>query len=294
MNIQRFIDKFQFKKLGFSDPVAFSDAIGFSTSKDRLQNGVPFVSIYKFFLRPEDLNNSVGKKPVIISVSYAEKLNDGTLRISPTSIKRRLNWPIDLFSKDEFFYDLSTEKFYFKEREITTEEIVRTVEALHTKPTKLIRGFILKCKLFFWRILVTNILKLLYYSLIKILYVFSGTKTEKSIWLVNISRDKFDEDRNVKKESFAEEKIDIFGYHASAWSVVVYAILHLSIYTIWYFKLNFENGFIKSIFSNAFLTTVYVIPSLVFFERLFPNVLEFLIKWSGEYFHRASYKQIKI
>ncbi|MCR4328464.1 MAG: hypothetical protein NUV53_02990 [Patescibacteria group bacterium] len=294
MDKQKFIDKFSLQEHGLSIPVAFSDAFGFSTSKERQQNGLTFVSIYKFYFKEEDLKNDKTKKPIIISVSYAEKLKDETLRLSPTSIKRRINWPIDLLSTDEFFYDHKSEKFYFKDKEITPEDIVKKIEFLHTKPTKLLQGSILIVKLFFWGVLVTNLFKSLYYLLIKILYIIAGTKTERSIWLVNIIRDRPEADKKVTKESFAEDKINIFGYQASAWSVVVYAILHLGVYSLWYFYLDIESDFVQSIFSNGFLTIMYVIPSLVFFERLVPKLIEFFIRKSGLYFHNTSFKQIKI
>lgn len=294
MDKNQFINHFSLKEQGFSDPVPFSDGIGFSIAKERQQNGYTFVSIYKFFFEKDDLESNTEKKPIVISVSYAEKLNDGTLRLSPLSIKRRVNWPIDLSSTDEFFYNPSLNKFYFKSNEITAIDLVKKIESLHIKPTQPLRGSILIFKLFFFRFIITNLFKILYYALIKLLYCLAGTNTTKSIWLVNITRDKFDEEKEIKKESFAEEKIDLFGYHASAWSVVVYAILHISLYALWYFYFNFNSNFIKSVFSNAFLTMAYVIPSLVFFERIIPNILECLIRKSGEYFHKASFTKIKI
>ncbi len=294
MDKQKFIDKFSLQKFGLSEPVAFSDAFGFSTSKERDQNGLTFISIYKYYIKEKDLNVNNTKKPIIISVSYGEKEKDGTVRLSPTSIKRRINWPIDLLSTDEFFYDFKEDQFYFKNEKITSEKIVEKIEFLHTKPTKLLRGSVFLIRLLFWRVLVTNLFKFLYYLLIKFLYVISGTKTTKSIWLVTINRDRPGEDKSVQKESFAEEKIKIFGYYASAWSVVVYAVLHLSAYALWYFFLSLESNFIQNIFSNGFLTIMYVIPSLVFFERLVPKFIEILIKNSGLYFNNTSLKRIKI
>ena len=149
-------------------------------------------------------------------------------------------------------------------------------------------------KLFFWRIFATNFFKFLYHLFIAALYVLSGTKTKKSIWLVNIKKASLNNDSDIQKELFAEEKIEIFGYRASAWSVVIYAFLHIFSYTIWYFCSGSESDFIKSVFSNVFLTTAYVIPSLVFFERFIPSLLEFLIEKSGIRFHKTSYRPIKI
>lgn len=295
MDKQTFIGKFSssLQSSGFSEPIEFSNVVGFSTSKERLQSGHPFVSIYKFYFKNEDLENGKEKKPIIVSVSYAEKLKDGTLQISPTSIKRRINWPIDLLSTDEFFYDSTTGELYFKNKKIGPRDLIQKIESLHIKPTKLLRGFVLIMKLFFWKILVTNFFKFLYYLLIEILYLISGTKTSEGIWSIKINQNQIKENENIEKESFAKEEIDIFGYKASAWAVTVYAILHISIYS-YYFHCDLENDFVKSIFSNTFLTITYVIPSLVFFERLIPEIIRLLIMSSGKFFHKTLFKQIKI
>lgn len=293
MDKQKFLEKFDLQKYGFTEPVAFYDAVGFSTTKERQQNNHTFVSIYKFSIENSDLAEESNLKAITISVSYAEKLDDGTLRLSPTSIKRKLNWPIDLYSKDEFFYNPTSDKFYYKNKEVAAEEIIKKIELLHTKPTKPLRGSVLIFKLFFWRIIATHFFKVLYYAFIAVLYILSGTKTNRSIW-INIREASLNNDKIVQKESFAEETIEIFGYKASAWSVVVYAFLHITTYSVWYFYFDFESDFLKSVFSNVFLTTVYVIPSLVFFERLIPNLLEVSIELSGINFHKTSFRQIKI
>jgi hypothetical protein len=74
----------------------------------------------------------------------------------------------------------------------------------------------------------------------------------------------------------------------------MYAALHLSVYVFWYFYDGVEINFIKSIFSNTFLTTVYIIPSLVVFERLIPKIIELCIESSGEKHHTIAFRQIKI
>lgn len=290
-----FISNFnnELSKEGFSKPVAFMDAFGFSTSKKRKQGGYNFVSIYKFYIKESELN-SKNNIPINITASYGEELADGSVRFFPTSIKRKITWPIDLVSDDEFFYNLVEDKFYFKNGEISPNQIINKIEFLHTKPTKLFKGFILLVKLFFWRILITNLFKFLYYFFIKILYILSGIKTKTSIWLVVLKKDSLKDKEDIEKELFANEKINIFGYHASAWSVVVYATIHLCAYSFWYFCSCFNGDFLNKILSNGFLVITYVIPTLVLFERLIPRILEFFIKFFGKYFHRSSFRKIKI
>lgn len=292
----KFIEKFNPSITGgFSIPTPFTNEFGFSISKDRRQNNHLFTSIYKFYIKDKDLSKEIKRKPINIQVMYGEKLNDGTVRLSPTSVKRKITWPIDLFSTDEFFYDLKQEEFFYGDKKITADQILQEIEILHTKPTKFWQGFRLRGELFFWRNFITILTKFAYHLLIKILYIISGTKTEKSIWLITSKRDSSREKEEIKKESFAQEKIKIFGYHASAWSVVVYSIIHLGFYTLWYFFFDdIKSNFIKNIFTNGFLTITYVIPSLVLFERLVPRLIEIFIKYIGEFFHIASFKKVKI
>lgn len=291
---QLFIKQFNVQDKGFSIPVPFINGFGFSTSKERLNGKYTFISLYKFYINEKEFKNKNILKLITITVSYGEKQEDGSIRLSPLSIKRKLNWPIDLLSADEFFYDIKNSKFYYKNQETTADNIIKKIERLHTKPIRFLTGLLLRSKLFFWRIVVTNLFKFLYYILIKILYIISGINTTRSIWLINMSRDSVQDNKDIKIEEFAKNEINIFGYKSSAWSVVAYSIIHFSLYAIWYFHSDVNNIFIQNIFSNTFLTITYVIPSLVIFERLIPSLIKLLIKYTGLLFHKTSFKRVKI
>jgi len=290
-----FIKQFGLPKSGFSEPTPFLKEFGFSTSKDRKQNNRDFASLYKFFINKELFESEGALKPITILVSYGEKLPDGGITLTPNKITRSLNWPIDLVSTDEFFFDTASNKFFYKETEISAFDMLQRMEELHTKPTKMLSGSWIRSKLYFYRIFLTNISNGAYIFLIYILYLISGTITKKSIWLVNSERTRVGENKEVQRESFANEKINIFGYHASAWSVVAYSILHFSAYTVWYFALDRGDlPFFLTIFRNGFLTVTYVIPTLVFFERLIPEALKMAVVYVGEIHMNLSFKKIEI
>jgi hypothetical protein len=297
MNIDDFINKFAIEQFGFSKPIKFSEGFGFSTSKERNQNGYIFVSLYKIYAERQSVINSEQKQiRIIAEVSYGEKLEDGTIRLAPTSIQRKNNWPIDLVASEEFYFDTEKKKFFFQSREIEGAEILKKIELLHILPTKRnLPAFILKVRLFFWRTLVTKSLEFLYWSLIKVLYVISGVKTKRNIWLINENRYSHSEKKEDQKETFAYETINIFGYVASAWAVVFYSLIHLALYTYWYFSRDIHSwGYFTKIFQNTFLTIIYVIPTLVFFEKFIPKTIESLIVFVGTKFRATSYRQIPL
>ena len=290
-----FIKRFRLPQNNFSEATPFTDGFGFSTSKDRKQDGQDFASLYKFFIRDRVLNEEGDRKPITISVSYGNKNSDGSITLASSEIQRKLDWPIELISNDEFFFDISTNKFYYQNKEFDAFEILLKIESWHMKPTKPFSGGWLRLKLLFYRIFVTGVFKLTHSLLISILYLISGTKTTRSIWFIYDKQNKFKEDKDIKIESFATEKINIFGYAASAWSVVVYSLLHLVFYTGWYFLLNRGDfPYFLTLFKNGFLTIVYVIPTLVFFERLIPQIFKKAIIYIGEMHMEVSSRKIPI
>lgn len=289
-----FASKFPLPSNGFSDPVEFTDAVGFSTLKPRQQDGKNFASLYKFYIADRDLNESVKLKPINISVSYGQVIDKG-ISLSHEGIKRRNNWPIDLSSRDEFYYNPENSEFTYKNKQIKPEDLLKAVEKLHLKPTFFIKGFWFKTKLFILRQALPTLIDIINTLFIKILYFISGTITTKGTLLVEDPRNSVQRKDATSREEFANEKINILGYKASAWSVVVYSLLHLVLYTFWF--LNFRNQnivFVTKLLSNAFLTLSYVIPSLVFFERIIPSFLQRIIRYIGRLYRKVLFSSIKI
>jgi hypothetical protein len=292
--LNSFIAQFQLPRDGFKEAVKFTDAFGFSTDKDREQNGHEFVSIYKFYIRNEEIQTEAHLKSVVIVVSYGEKISDGTVRLHPTSIERKLNWPLDFISTDEFYFDITAAKFIRDGKEIDAKTILKMTEELHLRPTRTGSGFLTRLKIFLVRKVVTNLFKFLYNVLIYLLYGTAGIWTHRSIWTINLDRNRPKDKPLVHPDSFPAQKISIFGYSASAWSVVSYCLIHLSLFTLWFFcgKTNIE--YVKILFKNSFLTILYVIPSLVVYEKLVPAAVETAITFAGKMFHEFSFRRIDL
>ena len=62
--------------------------------------------------------------------------------------------PLDLESRDEFFFDINTEKIYKYAKEIDADEMLLEIYNKHIKTTYLLHGCVLRLKLRFWRVLL--------------------------------------------------------------------------------------------------------------------------------------------
>jgi len=275
---QDFAESFGLPQGGFTAPSLFADGFGFSTLKDRAAiNSRPFASLYKFYITDEELNSGDNLKNIKISASYGEKIPEG-ISLTPNGIKRRLNWPRDIFIDREYFYNILNGEFTHKTKAISASEVLRKVEDAHTLPTKSVVGlpFLLQ-QLFNAGIL--GILNLLYLVERFALWTVSGAQAERNIFSLSSSFK-----NEIEMPPFAKREIDIFGYKASAWSVVVYSATHAAAYIFWYFFFrDADVSFLTTPFQSAFLTASYVIPTLVFFERILPK----LIRSSMEYTSKA-------
>ena len=298
MDKNTFAGLFNYNDSGFSQPVIFTDEFGFSTGKDRIQNGRDFVSLYKFFIPQKSLDQG-GLVPVDISVSYGERTDEG-ITLTPKNIKRKLNWPIDLESSEEYFINLENCNFYKKNnKEVSPETILSEIESLHLKPTRKFGGFILRLKIFAFRKFITGFWKVSFGTFKYLLKLMFGVIAPKNVWLFDFSsrRDSYREEVQLQttNEPFAEETINILGYEASGWALASYCVLHLFAYTIWYFffdRANFE--FVESIFNNNFLTIGYVVPTIILYEKYGPEIFKRLIWFSGVSFSKASFKKLSL
>lgn len=293
---KEFMDAFRLPRDGFTEPVAFlNHEFGFSTSKDQRQDSRDFASLYKFYINETYLKNEVCiLKPMTISVSYGEKTPDG-ITLNPKGIERRANWPIDLVSLDEFFYNIKHKTFYYKQKQISAPELLSMIEALHKKPTKFFRGFYLRLKSIFFRKILTGLIGYLYDVCVVLLHVFFGVRIKDSILMFNVRRDRSKDEINAEVAPLAQEKINIFGYQASGWAVVTYCIIHIVLYTNWYlYRESIEFDYFKTLFGNSFLTIIYVVPTLVIYERFISKKLTDIIKIIAMIHVHASFHRFKI
>jgi len=133
-------------------------------------------------------------KKLSISVSYGKETDGG---ISLGTGKKGIWNPVDLNFSDEFYYSESQKKFFHYKKEIEAKNILLYIEEIHKKPTRLVKGFFIRTKLWFWRKMLPNLIKFFDLFLISILYLISGEKINNDIFKRYFS-EKYNERNNQK------------------------------------------------------------------------------------------------
>ena len=102
----------------FLGPIDLIDvAVGFSVY--RTSDAAEFKSLFRVYIKNEEFNNQNSLKSVIATASYGKEAPDGDgIVLSPNEYKRKSNWPIDLISEGDFFYNIENNKLYHKDKEI--------------------------------------------------------------------------------------------------------------------------------------------------------------------------------
>lgn len=256
---ENFKTKFDLPRDGFSAPIYLQDTeVGFSVYKERKEPG--YKSLLRVYIRNEDYKNSDEiLKPVVVTASYGKETQDG-ITVASSEFTKKLSDPIELISKDEFFYDIKTEQLYYKETAIDGISILKNIDDQHTKTTRPFLGSPLRVKLFFYHIFLAFIVKLSFDILSFIQYLISGGKahiygdlSEQSV--------RIKQSENGSPQITRAEAIDIFGYKVEPWIAALYSIFHLTVYLILY-NLETKPDWLSIIFKNDFLTLMYGIISL--------------------------------
>lgn len=286
-----FLRQFNLQNNGFYNSIFLSDVkVGFSAVRDldvaiknklKISDGKEYRTLFRVYIKDEDLENSlILKKPLIIRAHFNLVENNEFFRENYDFIKNDKYKPLDLTSKD-YFYDIGKDIFYDnKNKVVSAADITKKIYSQHIKTSKLFLGFYLRLKIYFWHKLLPNFFKLLSNLTICLLYIISGQKYSFDIIrrYVDITSFKDSVDESKKLENSKEsKKITIFDYSASFWSIFVYCLLHLALYTIFYLH-NYKPNFINVLLSNNFLVIVYAIFSLSMFEVLIPKGLKALIR----------------
>lgn len=286
-----FIEKFDnFGNYGFHNLTQFDHDAGFSVKKKSCNNYVTLLSIYI----PNEIfyNAKIEKKPLNIQAFYGEETREGIrLRAKP-----KLTEPVDA-EFHEYFYNIRTKELYKNNKKITADQLINEVYNTHTKSTKLIKGFYLRMKIMFWRILIKSIFEFISKFCHFVLFIISGNRySYEPICKEEILNGKIIKSQEVKevKEDLKEsKKFPFLGYNTSRWSIIFYSSLHLVFYTIFMY-INYKPKFITTILKNNFLTLVYVILSLWLIESLVPKFLMLLIKYFSQLSINCRFKTIKL
>lgn len=289
---QEFKDLFPFPYKDFSEPIIWTNGIGFSLTKDY---GEGNASLYKIGVASEDLDTRTQRARLWLSVSYGKVTEGGIL----LGTREGDLWsPIDLNSLDEFFYDVNTHKFYYRnQKEIEALDIFTFLEDTHLKPTKLGKGFILRLRLWLWRKFLPFFIKIFDFILISVLWVISGERIKGDIWkrLFSVYDERKDKKIEPKDNLLYESKtIDFFGYKAKRWSVVFYSVLHLGLFVFFYFE-KLDHKFLTTMLANNLLALCYVVVSFSITESLIPKMLRAIIgQVNPRVFNSVASKRLKI
>ncbi|HTX87111.1 MAG TPA: hypothetical protein VMC41_03550 [Candidatus Nanoarchaeia archaeon] len=269
-----FREKFDFTSQDFSNPIEWTDGVGFSILKDY---GDGHVSLYKIGISNKELNKNEPLKKLWISVNYGEKL-EGGVTLEP---RKHSVWdPINLDFKDEYYYNIDNHKFYRNDLEIDAQQILANVKNAHELPTKMMPGLILRLRLWCWREALPNLVIFADKRIIDLLWLISGEKIEPNIYDRLFGRrhpEYSNKSINEKDIKFIEPKLmDFFGYKAKRWSVVFYCIINLIIYAIYFFSpLRYQ--FLSKLIVNNFLALCYIVVSFAITEALVPRFLMYII-----------------
>jgi len=288
---------------GFYDLTLFiDDEFGFSIKRKLKSEDKENVSLLKLYIAKKDIEDGKEKKVLRISVSYGKDYKSSIGR-NPDNIKS--SDPIDLISEDEYYYSINDNKFFVNKfiigtREIFACDILTGIYSDHVKSTKLLKGFWLRSKLYFWRVIVKYsfqfLSKLFYYCLYIISgdrYIYDPISGEGKI-NGRITSSRWEDISPEPKENLESgDKINVFGYQAKTHSVIVYSSLHLVIYII-FETLKYKPEIITTIFKNNFLTLMYVICSLWIIEAAIPKILIYFIKSSSKLSIESLYRKIRI
>lgn len=256
-----FKQKFNLPRDDFLEPIDLIDVgIGFCVYKEQKDlKREDFKSVFKIYIKDKDFKIEGDKKSITITASYGKKTEDGLISYSsgPDGFKRDINWPVDLISTEEFFYDIKTYDLSNKNRTISGEYLLNLINELHLKSTKPFKGIVFRIRLSIFNALS----KILLYLISSIQYLMSGEKADFNTKYNNTISPVNERGKNIK----------IFGCEVEIWIAFMYAFLHLISY-IFCFYFNYRPQFITTIYNNNFLTIMYVILTLTITNNILSNM----------------------
>jgi len=289
----------QFKKIDLGDFFGFTifnNGEGFSLFKHFNKNQKKEkLSLIKFFI----LDQKEKKDIVSIGASaiYGEKIKEGI-----AFTENKLNEPLNIESIDEYFFNINTLDIYKKNKKISQIELINDFYYQHIKITKIPQGLWLRVKVFFYKVLMKNLficLKRLFYYLLFLLngdkydYISAG-KIEKLNGKIISSRfDKVGVNYHKDIQEKKGKEMKFFGYEANIQIIIFYSAIHILIY-IFCVIFEFQSSIVINFFNNTFLTLLYVVFSLWFFDAILPIIFKWFIKFNSELAFKCLIKMIKV
>lgn len=287
-----FIEKFNPEKFGFIDLMPYTNVnIGFQVRKKLHEGDKDNITILGIYIPSGTIDKTENtKKPLNISLYYGKKAEGGGVIIRQDP---KLNDPIDVFFPDEYYYDISSGEFFKKDKKITADKIFEEVYNEHIKSTRLLKGLLVRSKIRFYRIFLNLIFKYASKFLSFLVKLISGDVYEYGFpdHINKILNPKAEKPKQPEDKS--ENRVSFLGYKATTECILFYSIIHFIIFSIFYY-FDFKPGFLIKIFSNAFLTLIYVMMSLIIIDKVLPQMLKRLIDIFSELSYHFLFKSIKL
>lgn len=286
-----FIEKFHPEELGFFDLTSFVNVdIGFSVKKKLKEGDDSNVSIFDIHIPNKYLEDKIKSlKPLNVSIHYGKETSEGiVLREEP-----KLNEPVDVFFPDEYYYDISSGIFYKKDKQILANKIIEETYSEHIKTTKMVSGLKYRTKIYLYRKAFRLFCEYLARAFSVFYKIITGN-TYKYGFDNYFSRKRnpsLANDLEIKRKDV--EPVNFLGYIAPPQTIFLYSISHLFIFAV-LFYIDWKPYILIEIFSNTFLTLVYVMTTLIFFDRLLPGLIKLLIDVLSDLSVKFSYESIKL
>jgi|GEM_PF-2454233 len=263
-----FVSYFELPRDGFLEPIKLIDTgIGFSVYKQSHKKG--FKSLFRVYMRNAEKNSPDPIKHLFASASFGMESGDGIV-ISSNVWKRSSYDPIDINS-DDFYYNIQSNKFFYKSVEIHAFEILRMLNRWHTKTQKPLMGFWLRFKIFFFHFILASCFKFLFYCVSILQYLLTGQ------WVKIFDNIKELGNRTgyqpTRLNVTPSKTLKIFEYEVDTWIALIYSLVHIITFLILEY-LNVKPQILRIIFGNSFLTLVYVLPTLGFTNAVLPALLK--------------------
>jgi hypothetical protein len=290
------IDDLEVEENGFDDINKFRDnQYGFSARKKLSIKNLAdkkYYSLLRVFFLEKNFSCEDSKKTLEIKLDFSYLDEDGDY-IFPFVGGESIKVPTTAFLSD-VHYDTEKRLFFKGKKKILPKALLKLLNDAHLRPTKRIRGlpFRIGLRLYFITQIFLNILERVlsftFFILCGVRYKFNPfTRDEEEKLTPSISMSpKHAPELNIPdpKES------TILGYKGSQWILFIYSLIHLILYFLPFTKSNK----ITFIFTNTFLTAVYIVVTLGIYEYGIPKFLKWIIKKVSSKRFYLAFKEIHI
>jgi len=286
---EKFINKFR-RLQGFQSLTPFIDSsTGFSVVK-KFKNSKTKLSLIKVSLQD---NDGTARRRIYVRAAFG-RLDKDRSALLPTKSPNRLA-PIDIESVGEYFYDPLKDLLYEGDEVTTAQKIMDKFYSEHIKSTKVFVGAPLRLRLVLQVKMPAQFFRLVEKVSHFLLLIFSGERFSWNPFFQNESTNSSAQGGagNGSPDDKPPKTLSIFGYEASRWAVVVYALINLAVYTL-FVEFNFKPRILSRLIENNFLTVMYVVLSLGLIDFVLPRCLKYLIKLASNRAAEYPFKKIKI